>query len=171
MDDLRRFPLKQGDLDWLCSIYAAINLRHLRDTTFSDSTADELFKKLITKQLPARKWNVGRYVAEGVNPKDIRGLFEAAEFSSVKLITTPSPEAIAMECRQQSGLLIYFEETTGGRNRFSHYTIATCVTQSGDIELYDSWKFDRLARVGDRLKAGSFDVTVLKAWRIGSPAN
>lgn len=167
MSDCRTFPLKQGDLDYLCSIYAAINLRHWRGTMSGVSAADKLFRKLISKQLPARKWNVGRYVAEGVDPhSDIVELFKAAEFASVEAIT-PSVEKIAEACSEQSGILIYFEETTGGCDRFTHYTIATGVTRSGDVELYDSWKFERLQRANDELKAGNYKVQIVKAWRIG----
>lgn len=171
MSDSRTFPLKQGDLDWLCSIYAAINLRHLRDKIFSVSSADVLFRKLIETQLPARNWKIGRYIAEGVDPNaDIVELFEAAGFPSVEAIDL-SAETIAAECSQQTGLLIYIEETTGDSDFFSHYTIATRVTQSGDIELYDSWKFQRLARVGGDLKAGNLNVKISTAWRICSPSN
>jgi len=171
MSEARTFPMKQGDLDWLCSIYAAVNLRHLRDTSFSVSAADELFKYLVKTQLPRRKWNIGRYVAEGVDPNaDIVELFQAAGFSNVEPID-PRAETFAAECNQSSGLLIYVVEITSDRGRFSHYTIANRVTQSGDIALYDSWKFDRLVRVDDELKAGDLDVMIWKAWRIGSPAN
>ena len=148
-----------------------INLRHLRNSKFSISSADELFKELIETQLPAQKWNVGRYVAQGVDPNtDIVQLFKAAGFASVEAIDF-STEKIAAECRKQSGLLIFIKETTEHCDCFSHYTIANCVTQSGDIELYDSWKFERLTRLGGDLKAGNLDVKISAAWRIGSPAN
>lgn len=167
MGVLRTIPLKQGDLDWLCSIYAAINLGYLRGNISDICAADKLFKKLIAKQLPARKWNIGRYVTEGVDPNpDIVKLFEDSGFSSVEPID-PSAKAIEAECRQQPGVLIYFEETTGCSDRFSHYTIAIGVSQCRDIKLYDSWKFERLERVGDGLKAGDLNVKIKMAWRIG----
>lgn len=166
MGDCRTFPLKQGDLDYLCSIYAAINLWHLRDAMFDVSAADKLFRTLISEQLPPLKWNIGKYVSEGVDPNsDIVELFEAAQFSSVEAIS-PSFETIAAECSKQSGVLIYIEETTGGCDRFTHCTIATGVTRSGDVELYDSWKFKRLKRANGELTAGNYKVQIVKAWRV-----
>lgn len=166
MIDRRKFPLRQGDLDWLCSAYAAINLCKLRGHISTPLEADERFEKMVS-DLP-RGWDLRRYIAEGVNPnRDIRNLMKIAGYSDA----TPLPLDVMLASLHQRvappGFLVYLKGVGDSRG-LSHYTIVKSAARSGRLGLYDSYGFSHIQRStsGYILEKGSCPIEIKAVWRV-----
>lgn len=71
-----RFPARQGDLDFMCSIYAAVNaLQLVGDIKELDQSAIS-FRLAILFMAAAREWDLGRSITEGVDPEHLKELFQ-----------------------------------------------------------------------------------------------
>ena len=168
MEDSRAFPLQQGDLDWLCSLYATINLLYLHKKISALEEADQQFRALITGVLPTLGWDLGRYIALGVDPdQDILDLLKGVGFRKIEYFE-PTVLAIATACRETPGVLIYFSERPrpNGTELFSHYTIVTSVSDAGELELYDSRGLKPIKQVCGRLHTDRVPIKIIAAWRI-----
>lgn len=170
VEDSRAFPLQQGSLDWLCSLYATINLCHRHDRIVAPAEADVLFRKLVADALPALNWDIGRYITQGVDPNpDVIDLLKAAGFSEIGTLQ-PTLSAIAEACRETPGVLIYFSEQPEAKRGlpFTHYTIVTSVSGEGKLSLFDSNGFDMIEQVGEQLHADGRAITISAAWRVAA---
>ena len=70
------FPLQQGALDWLCSIYAAINVMHVRGKIANLDEAAVRFGNAIEFMQSAKGWNLSKALCEGIDEEDCCELFQ-----------------------------------------------------------------------------------------------
>ena len=167
MKDDRQFPLQQGDLDWLCSAYAVINLLALRKQIETPRQADDTFKALI-KALPGYKWSLSRYLAEGVDPSsDIDDLINVAGFSNLVSVEPQALYATVSRHRGPIGFLIYICEVTCD-HPFSHYTLVKRARKDGGFDLFDSYGFRRINSTpsGYEIDNSGSQIEIIAAWRI-----
>lgn len=145
MADKPVFPLQQGDLDYLCSIYAVLNLANLHGTIGTVDDAKGCFDKIIRKIPGAMGGKLPAYVTKGIDPgDDFAWALGEAEFVNGSLVRSPSYFSLcdALE-KDRLPVPIYVVGLKGSRH-FSHYTIATAVHPNGNIALFDSYGFVEL---------------------------
>lgn len=165
------FPMQQGDLDWLCSAYAFINLLALRKSIETPQQADDKFVSMM-EFLLAAEWNFARYITEGVDPSlDVEELALAAGFSIPISIDPQKLHTTVSENRGPVGFLIYICEEKATRP-FSHYTIITHARKNGGFDLYDSYGFKRIISNGRsyELDESGIQIGIIAAWRIDQPS-
>lgn len=131
-------PLKQGDLDRLCGIYAVLNLlRH--ESKIGDT--DQAFKKII--KYICLEGNLHQVVTAGLDCRDIEWIFKKLEIS----YTSVSEGEIGKYLGRKWVLVFLVEAGRKNVDRgFTHYSIITDILNiSGGYTLFDSWGFDRLS--------------------------
>ncbi|MBC7137939.1 MAG: hypothetical protein H5U17_04175 [Defluviimonas sp.] len=126
------FPYQQGSLDCLCSVYAVINLLHLRKKIRSVSGAGKVFKEF------SKSRGFELATRGGVWPKDFLE-FTGPVFKARNLqcenVKDPGPESLLM--RAKSGAIIFFKNGNG----FDHYTVIRTTNSLSHVELFDSYGF------------------------------
>jgi hypothetical protein len=68
------FPVRQGDLDFLCPVYAAINALHLIGDISEVDQAAIQFRLAIMFMQAAKDWDLARSLTEGIDPADMTDL-------------------------------------------------------------------------------------------------
>jgi hypothetical protein len=154
------FPLQQGDLDFLCSIYAAINAMAWRGEVSTLDEAAAPFKKAIDFIQAEKGWNLAASVCLGIDEDHYAELLtklnwrprrEPARNPSIDELETAlsATRAGVSPCAIIS--LIHPEDV--GRpyhqREAIHYTVATAVT-SDSILLQDSAGTLAITREGDK---------------------
>jgi hypothetical protein len=156
------FPIGQGALDYLCSIYAVINAFHLQDLLTDVpglpdgklKAAEELFEHLLERI--NKKGNLFLATTQGIDPEDIPWLITTARNSPKGRKGTPLPQfpageynfkdmvAIRSHLKSQSkaAAIIFFRILSDG---FTHYTVVKKINDSGDLVLFDSYGFETIA--------------------------
>lgn len=155
----RPFPLQQGDLDFLCSLYAVVNLLHLHGRAATIPEAGAHFTRIMGK-LPSLKWDLPRFVTEGVNPTgDLLELLGVAGFKGLVLPVRELNELRVTE----PGVLVFLKSRDGS---FDHYTIVTEVRSTGDLVLFDSFGFDVIECQAGAYTLRGVPIRLVKAWRV-----
>lgn len=70
------FPLQQGALDWMCSIYAAINVMYIRGKIATLDEAAIPFRRAIDFMKSKEDWDLAKAISEGIDEEDCSELFE-----------------------------------------------------------------------------------------------
>ena len=70
------FPLQQGALDWLCSIYAAINAMNVCGEIATLDDAADPFRNAIKFMQKEKGWNLSKAIRKGIDEEDCRELFQ-----------------------------------------------------------------------------------------------
>jgi len=130
------FPFQQGDLDWLCSIYATINLSCLRGDIVGVEAAGETFNELST--YVSKSGDLYQTITAGVRRGDVTSFLRERGYKAKKF-SKPSQELIREHSR--NGAIIYLRNAEG----FDHYTVIRTAAGSTGIELYDSYRFSEIS--------------------------
>lgn len=169
-------PLQQGELDLLCSVYAAVNLRRLRNP---EEDSFGVFKELI--ESIHMYGNLARASLEGIDPRDICWLLNKAGLGEYNIIKEPSTDTLAEIINTTSkGIFISLkpEDKTFGRvngktraehindgdDPFTHYTIVTKV-DAESLTLFDSYGFSKLMRNGNEIYLENAPVNITHAFQ------
>jgi len=125
------FPFQQGGLDYLCHVYAAVNLLHLRGKIKSVEQAGEKFKE-------AMKWileegNLFKSSTEGMDPGDVEEMLNLLGIP-VEVIKAPAPLVIGD--RAANGAVIFIEG-----DDWDHYTVIRTARGTEIVELFDSYGY------------------------------
>ena len=161
-------PYRQGDLDWLCSVYAAINLRQLSDGKMDEHEAAILFKILVQ-----------RIVAEGDLPKvllsgirhyaddDMTWLLKSAGLKDVERHKWNSVSQLDSYLKEHSGVVLFFKGPDAGQ---THYTTVRSGSRSDCFKLFDSWKYDsiELDTKAGQLGISGRPINPIALWTAGS---
>ena len=129
------FPFQQGDLDWLCSLYATINLMHLQKDIDGIEDAGIKFNELL--QYVAKNGDLFRTITEGVYRADVIEFLSHFDYKAKRFVK-PTPEEIVEH--STDGAIIYLKRPDG----FDHYTAIRAVGGLGKIELFDSYGFKKI---------------------------
>jgi hypothetical protein len=186
----RNFPLQQGDLDFLCSVYAAINALYLRarPVGFPDATAGglalagQIFVHVVHRINTAKGGDLPGAISEGIDPKDIfwlvnetRGYWNDPSTSHRKedpllpmipLIENvdgfwkPTPKIEEMREHLQAGHVIIAFKRDDG---FDHYSVISSIKLDNTIILYDSYGISQLPWVDGSYKLDG-KVTITSAF-------
>ena len=186
----KNFPLQQGDLDFLCSVYAAINALHLRtkDVGFPDATAgglalaEQIFNHVIHRISTDKRGNLSGAISKGIDAKDIRWLvnetrgywndpgtshrkadpklLEIPPIKSAKGFQVKNPEIQEMREHLQAGQVIIAFERDDG---FDHYSVISSIKPDNTIMLYDSYGISQLPWVEGSYKLDG-KVTITSAF-------
>ena len=159
------FPLQQGSVDWLCSIYAALNILYLRGELKSVNEASFKFAEIL-QRLADHNYNIRYYVTQGVDPENITDVLEISGISKIKDHQDHKNEFVGKYENAKAYLLYLCDVETNGI-KYTHYTISTAKTPSGAHLLYDSCGFAELVPTGDgRFILGDKHVEINRAWKI-----
>lgn len=75
--DQGKFPLQQGNLDFMCGTYAAINAMHIRGEISSLDQAAIPFRLAMMFMQSSRDWDLAQAICLGIGEKDYSELLEA----------------------------------------------------------------------------------------------
>ncbi|WP_143542877.1 hypothetical protein [Cereibacter azotoformans] len=126
-------PYRQGDLDCLCSMYAAINLLQLRGHIRSIEEAGSAMRTLVAHIV--REGNLELVLTKGVYRSDLNAFFSELKHNSKK-VNRPSTRQI--EHHAKDGAVIFFESED---RTFDHYTVIRIKEGTERVELFDSYGF------------------------------
>lgn len=158
------FPLQQGDLDYLCSIYAVLNLGYLHGTIGTLEDAKHRFDDIV-REIPKAKGDLPAYVTKGIDPgKDFAWALEQAKLTKGTLDTSPSYSSLRSDLENDRHPIPVYVVGKRPSRHFSHYTIATGVHPNGNIALFDSYGFVELVRKVGALILGSETVKLVASW-------
>lgn len=138
----RKFPLQQGDLDSLCSIYAVINLLHSRGDVPDFDAAVRMFQNLIDRITAHPEGNVAGAVKTGVYRNDVPWFLEQLGRKAVKK-NARNVEDIVEGAKK--GAIIFFKVLRGN---FDHYTVLSPTSTAVRLELIDSYGFNEIIASG-----------------------
>jgi len=145
-DDYTYYPLRQGDPDGLCGVYAVLNaLQYLvpkaRDYDFLSKTFDALMGPVVTidhvrdgGEEPEIK-AVHAFVAKRAKAELKVDFLRVPHGADAKAFKTPD---LAMEAefkKKEKGVFVF-----GFEGRDSHFTVARSVTPTR-VMLFDSWEY------------------------------
>jgi hypothetical protein len=134
------FPYQQGNLDWLCSVYATINLLHLNRDINNEDEAWKAMKSLIL--LIKDEGDLSAVLTKGVHKGDVQDFLRAYERESDRL---DNPTLEEIQEKAQEGAIIYFKSVDGS---FNHYTVIRVGKGSKKVELFDSYGFKTIQCTG-----------------------
>jgi hypothetical protein len=171
----KRFPLQQGDLDYLCNLYAIINAMKLMEPTLSIEDAGKIFNFVVYDTCFAVGGNLGA-IAAGIGPyyneekPDDPGLGNAMKRLLKNVLKTPDLSVglpqfeievntkvnlrmIAGQIKKTGRPVIFQYRTTtrGGLSReeqFEHCTVVQAVACDGALVLFDSYGLKRAHHFG-----------------------
>lgn len=75
--DQKQFPLQQGNLDFMCGTYAAINAMYIREEIGSLDQAAIPFRLALMFMQSTRDWDLAQAICFGIGEKDYLELLEA----------------------------------------------------------------------------------------------
>lgn len=131
------FPYQQGDLDWLCSIYATINLLHLQEHISKEKDAWVAMRALIS--YTASTGDLKLAFTKGVEKDDVCHFLMDRGYSS-KNTELPSPHEIEEGATDGAVIYIKFDKSD-----FDHFTVIRTTRGINDVELFDSYGFREIA--------------------------
>lgn len=169
-------PLQQGELDSLCSVYAAVNLRRLRNP---EEDSFGIFKELI--ESIHMYGNLARASLEGIDPDEICWVLKEVGLGEHIIIdnpsidtlteiidTTPKGIFISLKCENKTFVRVNGKTRAEHINHddapFTHYTIVTKV-DAESLTLFDSYGFSKLMRNGNEIHLKNVPVTITHAFQ------
>lgn len=129
-----KFPFQQGDLDWLCSAYAPINLMYLRNDIKGIGEAARTLQALL--KYIQESGNLYASLTEGVYRDDICEFLKKLGYKARKF-NKPTPEDVANYAKNGAIIFLKMEGDEG----FNHYTTIRTADKLHNIELFDSYGF------------------------------
>ena len=146
-----KFPLQQGTLDDLCSVYAIINFLHLEsDGEIDFERGAKIFQKgikAVAKYEVATKGKMGTLkglVAQGNDPENFVWLYGKMGETRHGLEHKKTVSAANMPA------LVYFEVNPSPIKDFTHYSVVRSVNKDGDMVLFDSYGFSNIMYINQK---------------------
>ncbi|MCW0181547.1 MAG: hypothetical protein OJI70_07205 [Zavarzinia sp.] len=171
----KKFPLHQGDLDYFCSIYAALNLIHLKGKLDSVKEAEKLFRKIINEINKDETGDIVRYITEGNYKRDVPWLLDLIKYNSGDKLTKKTDiiekfgnkEEVYKFFNEDFPAFVYIVREDG----FTHYTVIKGVGENGGFSLFDSYGFSEISFGDDGLMLDGVFIRKLQVWPARSNAN
>jgi hypothetical protein len=140
------FPYKQGNLDWLCSAYAVINLLHLKGYLKSEADGWAEMSEIIA--LTDKTGNLSAAMTKGVHRGDVqyflqrnRNKSSAEGKQNLKCLKISIPTHDEIKDHAEHGAIIYFK---AAEESFTHFTVIRAEHGLENIDLYDSYGFTNI---------------------------
>ena len=158
-------PFQQGDLDWLCGLYAIINLLKLQGGISTQEDACKKFEEILC-EAAKQKWSILRFVTEGIGKRDANNLLNIAHITNNKIKNfrlEEIPDCVGKSC----AFLIYIRVPKTGNlaDCFTHYTIINGKYENG-YHIFDSFGQKCLIRDKKYFNYGEHIVEIASAWKI-----
>lgn len=155
------FPLQQGSLDWLCSIYAAINVMHLRGKITTLDAAAVPFGQAIEFMQKEKGWNLSRAICEGIDEEDCCQLFQKLsgadwEVDSGNVYTDRLSRLKELLHGGAKAVVVSLVRDAEDERGVMHYTVVTHVS-STNLTTWDS-QGKKIERNADKLEYDGADV-------------
>lgn len=136
------FPLQQGQLDWMCSIYAAINLMHVHGMikTFDDAVVP--FRRAIDFMQSESQWNLAKAITEGIDEEDCGELFKNLSGRNWDVFPNGDCPDRFLKIKQllddgAKGVIVSLVLNKKGARDVLHYTVVTGASPKR-LTIYDS---------------------------------
>jgi hypothetical protein len=91
----QKFPLKQGDLDFLCGVYAAINAMHLRGEVNELDQAAVPFRLALMCMQSNQQWDLAQAVCFGIDEDDYHELLAQISWREWDYIKDPTEKQLS----------------------------------------------------------------------------
>lgn len=142
------FPLKQGGLDFLCGVYAAINAMHLRGEISELDQAAIPFRLALMFMQSKQDWDLAQAVCFGVDEGDYRELLKNLSWRDWDHTWDPTEHKIEKALDELANkscasiiVSIVASDAKAHENKpqrdVLHYTVVTGATPEG-LSFYDS---------------------------------
>lgn len=125
------FPCQQGDLDYLCHVYAAINLLHLAEKIDTLEEAGETFR--LAMRWIWRKGNLLGASTKGMWQPHVAEMFGVFGLD-IDMIESPCAEDIAARAAKGAAIFIVGKD-------WDHYTVIRATKGVEAVQLFDSYGF------------------------------
>ena len=132
---------RQGELDWLCSLYAAVNLRQLYLGRRDEGADFALFSKLVKLIEADPKGDLRKALLEGIwhcRPDDMKWLLEESGFNNVQPINWTSAMDMRKNIKDRAGVVLFFK---GPKIDESHFTVVKNHRSLDRFRLFDSYNY------------------------------
>ncbi|WP_133251584.1 hypothetical protein [Zavarzinia aquatilis] len=153
----KNFPLQQGSLDYFCSIYASLNLLHLKGRLDNIDDASVLFKEIIYNIAESDDGDIAGYVTEGIDPVQIPWLLVASRIVEIEDCVI---EIEANMIRENIPALVFLCCEDG----FTHYTVVNGMKENGEFTLFDSYGFSGISLGDAGFMLNGVLIKELQAW-------
>lgn len=127
------FPYQQGDLDYLCHVYAAMNLLHIRGEIATLEGAGEKFTEALQWISTVEGGNLFAATTEGMDAHEVAEMLCVLGLP-VDCIDAPAPEVVAE--RAAEGAVIFIEG-----DGWDHYTVIRAAGRTEIFQIFDSYGF------------------------------
>lgn len=160
------FPLQQGSLDFLCSIYAVINMmeRHGEFRTLDQAAIP--FRVAILKAQASADWDLAATITKGLNEEDIEELIGVMLYGEVETIQQPTLDNLKNMLEKENnvsrrGIIVSLYQD----DELIHHSVVKEVTDD-KLPLHDSYGCAHLHRKGNTLMYQGKDVQIGWAYRL-----
>lgn len=143
-------PVRQGDVDALCGIYALMNLQRLQRDVETDprdveedglSVEAEFFVRALHAVASDTEGDLVKTVTEGLDAMDLIWLSTQLGGPKFKEVSPATIESVANLLSKNKGVIVYFEG-----DDFTHYSVALSADEkTGSLTLFDSWEFEQFS--------------------------
>jgi len=144
------FPFQQGDLDYLCYVYAAVNLLYLRGEIKSSEGAASKFQTALN--WIATKGNLFRATTQGMGQADVAEMLDLLKLP-VDLILRPTRSEV--HAASDNGALIFVKGVD-----WDHYTVIQATKGKRTVELFDSYGFQGFRSVHGKWFIDTMEVEI-----------
>ena len=175
MNISKKFPLQQGDLDYFCSIYAALNFLHLKGKLESIENAEKLFRKIVHAIKDDEHGDIVGYITKGIFEYDALfpldlikngiGIEYSIKNEIIELFN--NGEDIYKFINDNAPIFVYLIRVDG----FTHYTIIDGIKRGGSISLFDSYGFSEISFKDENFMLDGVIIMKMKAWTIRPNSN
>lgn len=172
------FPIKQGQLDFMCSIYAAINALHLVGDIRKLDQAAIQFRLAIMFMQAAKDWDLGRSVTEGVDPEDMEEFLGRLCWREIDCFVEEDEGLSVLQVagylapnngRKRAAVISLVDADRDADGYVYHY-LAADLSDQGTLRLHDSQCPSQLTCNGSTLSYGlgeekdKIDVKIRHVW-------
>ena len=140
-----KFPLQQGALDDLCSVYAIVNfLALVCGKDFKPAQARAVFNSAIAAIDTVNPGDLQALVTEGIDPKHLVCLYNEAVKGLWSFPKTPKLKLQKGPPTPDKNTIIFFAQDQFPDNTFTHYTVVKKVENDGSLLLSDSYGLPKI---------------------------
>ncbi|MBU0832125.1 MAG: hypothetical protein KKH33_07045 [Alphaproteobacteria bacterium] len=167
----KKFPLQQGDLDYLCAVYCVLNCLNALGELQCVAAAGAQFSKLFRSIAKDKMGDPIGAITQGFDPvsagiSDINWLGKIAAgremLDDVRDVET-AQDLDAMLASSPMGGIIYFYSAADAE--LTHYTFVKKVGPPGCYPLWDSFGFQHLNIRADQIEIDGNHVFVTHFWK------
>lgn len=152
------FPMQQGDLDYFCSLYAVINLRHDKGYIKDPEAAGADFTTLVQAIDDAPDGSVAGTATKGVCRTDVVWMLDQFKIRASKE-NKPTPARLVEAA--EKGAIIFFKRPS---DNFDHYTVLKHGASESRLELLDSYGFLTIEGDGENWTIDGDPIDILNVY-------